>query len=150
MNHQQDGRILTQAIVESFKPRLEISQVEESRWEFGVSGGDQYGDPLWFSITLRGKAVTIDDGGAVAGLLFALEQDEEGAPAYELLASLAHRHDLRIDYDNGLLQKTCPPEKVCDELPVFTRIVLSILTAAPHLESVVDAAARRKPYAAVN
>lgn len=150
MNHQQKERVLTQAIVESFKPRLDISEVEENRWEFRVPGGDQHGDPLWFSITLRGKSVTIDDGGAAAGLLFALEQDEEGAPAYELLTSLARRYDLRIDYDSGVLQKTCSPEKVCDELPSFTRIVLAILTAAPHLDAVVDAATRRKPYAAVN
>ena len=150
MKHQQKERVLTQAIAKSFKPRLEVSQVEESRWEFGIPGGDQHGEPLWFSATLRGSSVTIDDGGAVAGLLFALEQDEEGAPAYELLTSLALRHDLHLDYDNGVLQKTCSPEKVCDELPAFTRVVLTILTAAPHLEAVVDAAAHGKPYAAVN
>lgn len=141
---------MKQAIVESFKPRLEISQVEESRWEFSVPSGDQHGDPLWFSVTLRGKTIIIDDGGAAAGLLFALEQDEEGAPAYELLTSLARRNDMYLDHDNGVLQKQCSLEKVCDELPAFTRIVLTILTAAPHLDSAVDAATRRKPYAAVN
>ena len=150
MKHQQKESVLTQAIGKSFKPRLEISRVEESRWEFGVPGGDQHGEPLWFSATLRGNSVTIDDGGAVAGLLFALEQDEEGAPAYELLTSLAQRYDLHVNYDNGVLQKTCSPEKVCDELSAFTRIVLAVLTAAPHLEAVVDAAARAKPYAVVN
>ena len=112
---------------------LEPVRVDENQWEFPVPYGDHHGEPLWFSISYEGNRVAIDDGGAVAGLLFSLEQDEEGEPALELLSSLAQRYELLADYDLGLVRGTCSLDEVPNVLPAFTRVVLTLLTASPFL-----------------
>ena len=134
MIQQEVSRAIDEIISDAFDLRIDLASVSDGQWAFMVPFGDQHGDPLWFSIGCQNDEVTIDDGGAVAGLLFSLDQDEQGAPAYELLLSLARRHGLVVDYDLGLVRRSCPLDRVADTLPLFTRIVLALLTAAPHLE----------------
>ena len=74
-----------------------------------------------------------DDGGAVAGLLFSLERDEVGEPALELLSSLAKHYQLVADYDLGLVRGASSLDEISNSLPAFTRVVLTLLTAAPFL-----------------
>ena len=134
MLYQERCKELSQTISEVFGLRIDLTTVGDNQWEFSAPFGDQHGDPLWLSVGCRGDEVTMDDGGAVAGLLFSLDQDEEGSPAFELMDSLTRRHNLVIDYDLGVIRRSCPLDKVADTLPVFTRVVLTILTASPHLE----------------
>ena len=119
----------------SISPKVELSTVGDNRWEFIVPYGDQHGDPLWVSITCHGQEVSLDDGGAISGQLFSLDQDEAGSPAFRLLESLSQRHKLTIDHDLGLVRKICPLDRLGETLPPFIRLVQTVLTAAPHLES---------------
>ena len=131
----EQGKVdnLHQAMVDILGHGMEPTRVDDTQWEFPVPYGDQHGDPLWFSIACEGNRVMIDDGGAVAGLLFSLGQDEEGGPALELLSSLAQRYELVADYDLGLVRGVCSLEEVSNTLPAFTRVVLTLLTASPFL-----------------
>ena len=139
MNQTEEYRAVSQSIAGGFGRSLELVALGSREWEFQVPHGDQHGDPLWFAVCLNKRELTISDGGAVAGLLFSLDQDEEGTAGFELLQSLAKRHRIELDYDGGLLQRTCLLEETKDMLPSFTRVVLSLLTTIPHLESVTSA-----------
>ena len=108
-------------------------KIADSLWECPVPWGDQHGDPLGFSIARQGTRISIEDGGAVAGLLFTLELDEVGSPAFTLLSSLAQRYGLVIDYDLGVLRSNCSIGEIPYALPEFMRVVVTLLTASPHL-----------------
>ncbi len=131
---KQDRRDLLDKIVyKAFAPSVHLAPVSDDEWEFSVPYGDQHGDPLLFSIRCQDDMVTMDDGGAIAGLLFSMDQDTEGTPAFDLLASLASRHNMLLDYDEGFVKRVCRLDEVADVLPMFTRVVLTVLTASPHI-----------------
>ena len=138
MNQAEEYHTLCKSLVGGFGRVLELNQVGASHWEFQVPHGDQHGDPLWFSVALSDDKLTVNDGGAVAGLLFSLDQDDEGSVGLELLSSLAEHHGIDLDYNQGLLHRTCQLEKTKDILPSFTRVIVSLLTTIPHLESVTS------------
>ena len=118
---------------DTFAFRVNLASANENRWEFPVPFGDQHGDPLWFSIGFDEDEVTIDDGGAIAGLLFSMDQDEQHTPAFRLLSSLAQRYSMVIDYDLGVVRRHCPLESVANVIPGFVKVVQAVLIAAPHL-----------------
>ena len=126
---------ISEVVSNSFSPQVDLSIVSDDRWEFMVPYGDQHGDPLWVSIVCQGQEVSLNDGGAISGQLFSLGQEDTGSPAFKLLESLAQRHGLTIDRGLGLVQKSCPLDRLGETLPPFVRLVLTVLTAAPHLES---------------
>ena len=125
---------ISTVLADVFSSSFELTEVGRDRWEISVPFGDQYGDPLWFSVCYQGGMVTVDDGGAVAGQLFSLEQEQAGSPAYELMSSLIQRHGLIVDHDLGVIRQECGLSRIGETLPWFTRVVLTMLTAAPHLE----------------
>jgi hypothetical protein len=84
-------------------------------------------------IRCEGDEVIMDDGGAIAGLLFSMDQDVEGTLAFDLLASLAERHSMLLDYDEGFVKRVCTLDEVADVLPMFMRVVLTVLTDSPHV-----------------
>lgn len=130
---------LDRIVYKAFAHSVHLSPVSDEEWEFSVPYGDQRGDPLLFSIRCEDGMVTMDDGGAIAGLLFSMDQDVEGTPAFDLLASLAKRHKLLLDYDDGFVKRVCRLDEVADALPMFTRVVLTALTASPHVENKLSA-----------
>ena len=133
---RQDRRELLDKIVrKAFAHSVHLSPIRDDEWEFSVPYGDQRGDPLLFSIRCQDDMVAMDDGGAIAGLLFSMDQDVEGTPAFDLLASLAERHKLLLDYDEGFVKRVCRLDEVAEVLPMFTRVVLTVLTASPHVGS---------------
>ena len=127
---------LDKIVYKAFAHNIHLSPVSDGEWEFSVPYGDQHGDPLLFSIRCEDGMVTMDDGGAIAGLLFSMDQDIEGTPAFDLLASLAKRHKLLLDYDDGYVKRVCRLDEVAGVLPMFTRVVLTVLTASPHVARV--------------
>ena len=132
----QDSRELLDKVVHrAFASSVHLTAVSDDEWEFSVPYGDQRGDPLLFSIRCQDDMVTMDDGGAIAGLLFSMDQDTEGTPAFDLLASLAQRHGMVLDSDEGFVKRVCRLDEVAEVLPMFTRVVLTVLTASPHIES---------------
>lgn len=131
---ERDSRELLDKVVHrAFASSVHLTAVSDDEWEFSVPYGDQRGDPLLFSIRCQDDMVTMDDGGAIAGLLFSMDQDVEGTPAFDLLASLAKRHSMLLDYDEGFVKRVCRLDEVADVLPMFTRVVLTVLTASPHI-----------------
>lgn len=124
---------LDKTVYKTFAQSVHLSPASDDEWEFSVPYGDQHGDPLLFSIRCEGDEVTMDDGGAIAGLLFSMDQDVEGTPAFDLLASLAKRHNMLLDYDEGFVKRVCKLDEVAEALPMFTRVVLTVLTASPHV-----------------
>ncbi len=125
---------LRRVVSEAFDCGVALTTVGENRWEFKAPFGDQHGDPLSFSIGYHDNQVTVNDKGAVAGLLFSLGQDEDDTPGIKLLSALARSNNLVVDYDFGLVRTSCPLNELFDTLPTFARVVLTLLTASPHLE----------------
>ena len=111
----------------TYQPRLHQNRKERR-------GRSLHGDPLWLVIRCDDEGMTIDDRGAVAGLLFSLDQDEQHAPAFRLLSSLAQWSNFTIDYDEGVMRGNCSFDSVANVLPNFIKIVQTILVAAPHSE----------------
>ena len=125
---------ISDVVSDTISPKVDVSPIGDDQWEFMVPHGDQRGDPLWVSIAREGQQVSLDEGGAISGLLFSLDQEDTNSPAFKLLESLAQSHELTIDHDLGLVRKNCPLDSLGETLPRFTRTVLTVLTAAPHLE----------------
>ena len=134
MNQQGLHVHISKVVSSSFSPQVNLSAVGDDRWEFMVPYGDQRGDPLWVSIVCEGQEVSLDDGGAISGLLFSLDQEDTSSPTYKLLESLARHYGLAIDHDLGVVRKSCPLDRLDETLPSFLRPILTVLTVAPHLE----------------
>ncbi len=111
---------LDKTVYKTFAQSVHLSPASDDEWEFSVPYGDQHGDPLLFSIRCEGDEVIMDDGGAIAGLLFSMDQDVKGTPAFDLLASLAERHNMLLDYDEGFVKRVCRLDEVAEVLPMFT------------------------------
>ena len=133
MSKEDRRELLDKIVYRAFASSVHLDPVGDDEWEFSVPHGDQRGDPLLFSIRCEDGMVTMDDGGAIAGLLFSMDQDTEGTPAFDLLASLAERHSMLLDYDEGFVKRVCTLDEVSEVLPMFTRVVLTALTASPHV-----------------
>ena len=126
---------IDEIISDLFSRDVSATMVDDDKWEFIVPFGDQYGDPFWITVDCQGQGVTLSDGGVVAGELFSLGLDDVRSTAFKILSSLAGRHDLVIDVDHGLVKASCPLNRLGDTLPGFVRVLLAILTVAPHLET---------------
>lgn len=100
---------------------------------------DSTGDPIRVTMHVEeDNTVRMDDAGAVAGLLFSLGQDGEHTPAFKLVTDLARAHGLEIDFDEGLLTVSAEPDQITETLVGLTKVVITILTAAPHMRIRTD------------
>ena len=94
---------------------------------------DTEGDPVELSVHIDGNSATIDDAGTIAGLLFSLDQHNEGSPVFTLLQKLVQTHRLEIDFDEGLVRLRVDRENLYDGIAELAKVVITIQTAAPHI-----------------
>ena len=134
MNQQGLYVHISNVVSDLFSTQVNLSAVSDDRWEFMVPNGDQRGDPIWVSIVCEGEEISLDDSGAISGLLFSLDQEGTSSPTFKLLESLSRHYGLTIDHDLGLVRKSCTLDRLAETLPPFLRLVLTMLTVAPHLE----------------
>ena len=84
-------------------------------------------------VTQDQNGFTIDDGGAIAGLLFSLNAHNEDSPAFRLLLKLCAAHRLEIDFNQGCVRLSVTQEGLYDGITEVARVVLTMDSAAPHL-----------------
>ena len=94
---------------------------------------DNEGALVVISVSTGGQRATIDDAGAVAGLLFSLGQDAPAAPAFRLLRDLEQAHGLEIDLGKGLIKISVPEENFYDAVAELDKVILALHTVTPHL-----------------
>ena len=94
---------------------------------------DGNGDPIDLTVTVEDGLAVISDNGSIAGLLFSLGQDHQGAPALKLLDDLARAHNLKINYDEGLVQLSISEKQIYDGIAEMAKVVLSMKTVVPHI-----------------
>ncbi len=94
---------------------------------------DPLGDPAPIHVTRTGDdALTVDGGGAVAGMLFSSDTDAPATPQRELLDRLA-ACGAAINFDDGAIEIHTDQPGL--GLAILNMLALSItmLTASPHL-----------------
>ncbi len=94
---------------------------------------DGAGDPIELSVDSDGSQATIDDVGAIAGLLFSLGQHTHETPAFRLLKALEKAHELDIDFDSGLVKVSVPESKLYEGITELTKVILTLHTVVPHI-----------------
>ena len=94
---------------------------------------DGNGDPIDLTVTVEDGLAAISDNGSIAGLLFSLGQDHQGTPALKLLDDLARAHNLKINFDEGLVQLSISEEEIYDGIAEMAKVVLSMKTVVPHI-----------------
>ncbi len=91
------------------------------------------GDPIRVGVIDNGETVTVHDVGAIAGHLFELGQHTQDTPAFKLLKSLESAYGLKLDYDNGLVTTKLSHGQMPDGLMNFSKVILTMVTAMPHI-----------------
>ena len=94
---------------------------------------DNEGDPIRVAIREEGGNVVIHDAALIAGNLFTLGQHTQDTPAFRLLRSLEKPYGLTLDFDNGTVGVTVPRKEMITALMDFTKVLLTITTAMPHI-----------------
>ena len=94
---------------------------------------DNVGDPIEISVSTDGVRATIDDAGAIAGILFSLGQHTQDTPAFKLLMNLERAHGLEVDFNEGLLKVSVPDKDLYYGVAELTKIVLALHTVTPHI-----------------
>jgi hypothetical protein len=94
---------------------------------------DSDGDPIQIAVYYSGDSIVLNDVGAVAGNLFTLGQHTQDTPAFKLLRNLEKAYGLKLDFDNGRVTVTVTRDEMYDALMDFSKVVLTMLTAIPHV-----------------
>ncbi len=94
---------------------------------------DADGDPIRIAVYHSGDLIVLNDVGAIAGNLFTLGQHTQDTPAFKLLRNLEKAYGLKLDFDNGRITAAVTEDEMYDALMDFSKVVLTMLTAIPHL-----------------
>jgi hypothetical protein len=94
---------------------------------------DSDGDPIRIAVYHTGDSIVFNDVGAIAGNLYTLGQHTQDTPAFKLLRSLERAYGLQLDFDNGRVTLTVSKEEMYDALIDFSKVVLTMVTAIPHI-----------------
>jgi len=94
---------------------------------------DSDGDPIRIAVYHSGDSIVLNDAGAIAGNLFTLGQHTQDTPAFKLLRNLEKAYGLKLDFDNGRVTVTVTEDEMYDALMDFSKVVLTMLTAIPHV-----------------
>ena len=97
---------------------------------------DDSGDPFRLTVSVENGRVLVDDAGSVAGLLFSLDQHEEGTPAFKLLEDLERSHQFEVDFDEGLIKLSVAEDDLYKGLSRMAKLVFSLHTVVPHMRVV--------------
>ena len=111
----------------------QLRQFTDSECLIRLPFWDNYGDPIEISVSTDGTRTTIDDAGAISGLLFSLGQHTQDAPAYKLLKSLERAHGLEVDFNEGLLKVSVQDQDLYDGVAELTKVVIALTTVTPHI-----------------
>lgn len=94
---------------------------------------DSDGDPIRIAVYHTGDSIVFNDAGVIAGNLFTLGQHTQDTPAFKLLRNLEKAYGLKLDFDNGRVTLTVTKEEMYDALIDFSKVVLTMVTAIPHI-----------------
>ncbi len=94
---------------------------------------DNAGDPITITVHQENGHYVIDDGGAIAGHLFATGQHTENTPAYKLLWELHKAYDLEIDRNEGVVKSIAQEHDLIDVVMNVAKVVVTIITTTPHI-----------------
>ena len=94
---------------------------------------DSDGDPIRIAVYHSGNSIVLNDVGAISGNLFTLGQHTQDTPAFKLLRNLEKAYGLKLDFDNGRVTVTVTKDEMYDALMDFSKVILTMLTAIPHV-----------------
>lgn len=95
---------------------------------------DADGDPIQLMIIHDESGYVLNDMEQIAGLLFSLNQDEEGSAGFNLLKRLCKAYEITIDYNQGLLIAYAASDNLTWRLWDFVKLLVSMHTVLPHLK----------------
>lgn len=125
---------LRDEILHHYRDRTETSQVTPTECRLRVPFQDGMGDPLDLSVYTEEGRTVLDDGGAIAGLLFSLDQGEDTDPGLRLLVAIADAYGMEVDWEKGLVRlEVTGDRKLCNAIQDITKLVITMQTAAPQL-----------------
>lgn len=96
---------------------------------------DGGGDPVDLTVRLQAGRATIDDGGSIAGLLFSLDQDTQGTPAFKLVEDLGRTHGLEVDFNEGVVRLSVTEDDLYEGIAEMAKVVLALHTVVPHVRT---------------
>ena len=128
-----DCRKLRERILSRFGDLTEVRLLNSHECLVRLPFWDGTGDPIELSVYMDGERATIDDAGAISGLLFSLGQHNEGTPAFKLLENLVRTHGLEIDFDEGLVKLSVADRDLYEGIAELAKVILAIHTTVPHI-----------------
>ena len=138
-----DCEFLKEQLLEGFSRWTKVRELASGECLVRLPFWDGAGDPIELSVVDEGGIVTIDDAGSIAGLLFSLDQHEEGSPSFELIERLERALDLEIDFDEGSVRLKLDDDDLYDGIAEMTKVVLSMHTVVPHICTPLVSVSRR-------
>ena len=95
---------------------------------------DNMGDPINIHVSVNNDGnVVVHDEGAIAGMLFSMSQDTSDKIGYQILKQLEVAYDLKVDYNEGLVQLNTNKDQLCGAVLTMTKLVMSINTILPYI-----------------
>lgn len=135
-----DCQVLLDRIHDGFSRWAQVRVLSSGQCVVRLPFWDSMGDPVELGVIDDGDRVTINDAGSIAGLLFSLDQHEEGSPSFRLVEDLEQAHGLKIDYEEGLVTLSVGEDGLYDGIAEMSKVVLAMHTVVPH----ISVARRRK------
>lgn len=128
-----DCELLLDRIHSGFSRWAQVRALSSGQCVFRLPFWDSMGDPVELGIVTEGDQITINDAGSIAGLLFSLDQHEEGSPSFKLVEDLERAHGLKIDYQKGLVTLSVREDSLYDGIAEMSKVVLAMHTVVPHI-----------------
>ena len=128
-----DCQVLKERLQNGLSNWTEVRPLRDGQCLVVLPFWDNSGDPISVCVSIREGLAMVDDGGAVAGLLFSLGQHEETTPGFKLLESLQRSHGLELDFGEGLVRLTVNESDIYDGVAEMAKVVMAMLTVAPHM-----------------
>ena len=124
---------LDQIVAQHWASQMSAVRLSQSECALRLPFSDGLGDPIMLSVRQHDGEIHIDDAGAVAGAMYSLGEHTEDSPAFRLLQALANSYALQIDHLEGAIRCQMAPDTFIEALSDFAKVVLTVLTASPHL-----------------
>ena len=96
-----DCEFLKNRLFEGFSRWTGVRELASGECLVRLPFRDGAGDPIELCVVEKGGLVTVDDAGSIAGLLFSLDQHDEGSSSFDLMERSERALDLEIDFDEG-------------------------------------------------
>ena len=129
---------LKQHVMTTFTELTQVRPTDNGSVILRLPFFDNDGDPIELFVHTNENSAVINDGGAVAGLLFSLGQHHDDSPAFALLKDIAGAHRLAIDFDEGLISLTVDQKDLYQAITEMAKAVITIQTTAPFLRNTQD------------